>query len=267
MMHSTLFLLSFFQMAITVLLAIAPFISATPSPSSKELHFRDPAVQQRDVIYSGWFPLGCYTDSPAQRTLTSRGYSDPSMTAEKCLHACQSQGGPGGYVYGGVEKGTDCYCGNVLTPGAVSAPVSQCSSKCVGDSSKTCGGSDHLSLYWNGQTPQPQPTFVQNVYPHWGIEGCFSDSITARTLSVKVSVTSQGDQDNNNVENCVNACEAAGYHYAGVEAADECWCGHSINNHAAAIDSKHCLLACPGKSTENCGGPNALVLYVYHSGD
>jgi len=268
-MHSTLFLLSFFQVAITVLLAIVPFISATPSPSSKELHFRGPAVQQRDVLPPGWFPLGCYTDSPAQRTLTSRGYTDSTgMTVEQCTQTCQTQGS---HIYAGLEKGTDCYCGNVLTPGAVAAPVSACSSKCVGDSGETCGGSDSLSLYWTGKTPPPQPTFVQNALNlHWGMQACFNDSTTERTLSVQVSV--QGGQDNNTVENCVSACQAAGYSsegssYAGVEAGNQCWCGNTLNKYAAAIDQKRCLLACSGDSSENCGGPDALVLYVYANGD
>jgi len=263
-MHSTLFLLSCFQVAITVLLANVPFISATPSPSSKELHFRDPAIQQRGAVPSGWFLLGCWSDNPAQHTLTSRGYTDASnMTVENCISLCQNQGG---FIYAGVEKGTDCYCGNVMTPGAVLVLASNCGLDCVGDSSETCGGTDYLSVYWNGQTPPPQPTLVKHVNLHWGIEACFNDSTTARTLSVQVSV--QGGKYNNTVENCVSACQAAGYtSYAGVEAADECWCGKSLNNYAAAIDPKNCLLACSGNSSEICGGPDALVLYVYNNRD
>ncbi|KAF8265654.1 WSC domain-containing protein [Lactarius quietus] len=185
------------------------------------------------------------------------------MTVENCVNLCQTKGG---FIFAGVEQGTDCYCGNVLTLGAVAVPASNCGYDCVGDIGEACGGSDSLSLYWNGKTPPPQPTLVQNVNLHWGIEACFNDSTTARTLSVQVSV--QGGQDNNTVENCISACETAGYPtYAGVEAADECWCGKSLNNYSAPIDQKYCLLACSGNSSESCGGPDALVLYVYNIAD
>ncbi len=63
-------------------------------------------------------------------------------------------------------------CGNVFTVGANSAPAEDCSSKCVGNASETCGGSNRLNLYWSGATPPPQPTFVQNVR-QWSYEGCF----------------------------------------------------------------------------------------------
>ena len=63
-------------------------------------------------------------------------------------------------------------CGNVLTVGAKSAPPEDCTSKCVGNASEICGGSNRLNLYWTGAPPPPQPTFVQNV-DTWNHVGCF----------------------------------------------------------------------------------------------
>jgi hypothetical protein len=37
-------------------------------------------------------------------------------------------------------------------------------------------------------------------------------------------------------------------------------CGNSTNG-GKAIDPSNCIMACSGDSTENCGGPDALVLY------
>jgi len=63
-------------------------------------------------------------------------------------------------------------CGNVTTIGAKSAPPESCTSKCIGNASETCGGNDHLNLYWSGETPPPQPTFVGFVNG-WHYTGCF----------------------------------------------------------------------------------------------
>ena len=38
-------------------------------------------------------------------------------------------------------------CGNVATFGATSVPLSDCGTRCVGDHSEMCGGSDRLNLY------------------------------------------------------------------------------------------------------------------------
>ncbi|KAF8263707.1 WSC domain-containing protein [Lactarius quietus] len=260
-MHSTLIRLSYFQMALTVLLAIVPYISATPSPFRKGLDCRGPAIQQCHVPPSEWTLLGCYTDNPAQRTLTSAWFTDPvNMTAENCIKFCQKQALDS--IFAGVENGTDCFCGSVLTSGAVEASSLNCISNCVGNPAEPCGGRDYLTLYWNGEPLPPPMTFVPSV-GNWILLGCYNDSAKRRTLTKQVSV--QGGPYNNTVENCVNSCQSAGYNWAGVEFAQQCWCDKGIMNNDP-IDAKNCLLACSGDSTENCGGADALVLYGYQAG-
>jgi len=263
-MHSTLILLSYFQVTVTVFLAILPSTSATLSPSRtyhspKEFNFRDATVQQRGELPSGWSSSGCYTTNSSAPTLTSGGYTDSTgMTVEFCVQICHNLD----HIFAGVENGTDCYCGNVLTHGAALAANSDCSTNCVGDSSEKCGGSSgYLNLYWNGQPPPPQPTLVYSVSDakSWEVAGCFNDSNNARALSVQVSV--RGGQYNNTVDNCIDACIDRNYRAAGVEFAQECWCGNSIDNGAMAMSMSYCQLACSGDSTEYCGGANAFLLY------
>jgi len=179
------------------------------------------------------------------------------MTVEFCVQTCQNLN----HTYAGLENGQDCYCGNVLTPGTVSAPASDCSSKCVSNSGETCGGSGFLNLYWNGKPLQPQPSLVYGVpdADDWEVVGCYNDSINARALSVQVSVS--GGSYQNTVENCIDTCVNQNYHGAGVEFAQECWCGNSIENGAVPIDMFNCRLACPGDSTQLCGGADAIILY------
>ncbi|KAI9449832.1 WSC domain-containing protein, partial [Lactarius psammicola] len=239
-------LLAGFQLAVTVLLETVPFISATSSPSQphrRGLHFRDLVVQQRDVLPQGWSSLGCYTDDPSRPTLTSVGNRDQfNMTVENCVRFCDSRYN----IYAGVENGEDCYCGNVTTVGSKSAPPKDCSSKCVGDISETCGGSNRLNLYWNGEK-----------YPLLNLPLFKRDSNDARVLTEQAPI----GQYNTSVEGCTDACNARNYSLAGLEFAQQCWCDNSINNGGAQIDSTHCMLACSGNSSEICGGANSLVIY------
>ncbi|KAF8269902.1 WSC domain-containing protein [Lactarius quietus] len=248
-MHSTHFLFAGLQLSIVIWLAIIPFTSATPSPSR--------TVVQRDepVLPSKWSSLGCYTDSPSQRTLTAKGLPLPYMTVEYCVSYCNNMS----YIYAGLENSTDCYCGNVLTPGATNTSSSLCDVPCGGNSNETCGGCDSLQLYWSGAIPPPQPTFVQNVNS-WYYVGCFSDSNDARTLSDPTTVV--GGQYNNSVENCINACQYTGYSFAGLEFALQCRCGDAIGNGGEEVHPDLCLLACSGDTSEKCGGANSYVLYV-----
>jgi len=63
------------------------------------------------------------------------------------------------------------------------------------------------------------------------------------------------------VESCVSACQSQSFIIAGLEYAQECWCGNVINSPGAPILQSACNQACIGDNTEVCGGPNALQLY------
>ncbi|RFU33902.1 hypothetical protein B7463_g2402, partial [Scytalidium lignicola] len=94
----------------------------------------------------------------------------------------------------------------------------------------------------------------------WSSLGCYTDSVTARSLPVAEGVT--GGPTEMTVEACQSACLAAGYSLAGVEYADECYCGNSLQNGAAPASSG-CNMACAGNSAETCGGSNRLNIYSH----
>jgi hypothetical protein len=83
---------------------------------------------------------------------------------------------------------------------------------CDGNTAETCGGPNRLDLYSyssGGSTGNP--------LPGWTFLGCYTDSVSARTLPIKEPVS--GGITN---EGCQNACLAAGYSIAGTEYAAEC---------------------------------------------
>ena len=77
-----------------------------------------------------------------------------------------------------------------------------------------------------------------------------SDSMEARALTPNTSA-----QRPMTVQNCIDACITAGFTVAGVEYANECYCGSAIPPIAA---TDNCFMGCEGDSAHLCGGPNRV---------
>ena len=97
----------------------------------------------------------------------------------------------------------------------------------------------------------------------WQLEGCYTDSVQARSLSVGMGVA--GGMTN---AKCKDACRAAGYVLAGTEYAGECFCDNQIRNAGkpAPDGNTGCNMACNGNQTEMCGGPDRLTFWKFYTG-
>ncbi|EXJ67401.1 uncharacterized protein A1O5_09414 [Cladophialophora psammophila CBS 110553] len=84
--------------------------------------------------------VDCHTEIPG-RTLTGKAIASNGMTVQYCAGNCT------GFTYFAVEYGQECYCGNGLGSGSVTATDGRCSMTCAGNSSTICGGPNGLSLY------------------------------------------------------------------------------------------------------------------------
>ncbi|KAL1734726.1 glycosyl hydrolase family 71-domain-containing protein, partial [Schizophyllum commune] len=91
-----------------------------------------------------WKTVGCVSEASGARALTGSSYTQSNMTPTVCQALCDQ----GSFTISGTEYGNQCYCGNAFSNGATGAVVaaSQCSSKCAGDSTLTCGGPYRLSV-------------------------------------------------------------------------------------------------------------------------
>ena len=167
----------------------------------------------------GWNSIGCYNDSVVARTLTypvAAPGGPANMTNENCQAVCLAAG----YVLAGTEYSQECYCGNQLANYGAPA-TSGCDMTCRGDTSEICGGGNRLSLF-NYTSPSSStggsPSTPATLAPSgWKAVGCYTDSVTARTLGVGMSVIGTMT-----VEGCIDACGAAGYALSGVEYGQEC---------------------------------------------
>lgn len=198
--------------------------------------------------FSGWNYVGCYTDSPAARGLNMGGYNDDQMTDAKCIEYCDQAG----YGRAGVEYWRECYCGYEVDAPSTLANDSNCNFPCPGNSDEPCGGSGYMNVFSNGVAPPAEAPGPSG----WEALGCYTDNVSARTLTTNVSPSDEIVT----VYSCTTLCSQQGFQYAGVEYARECYCGNEISNGGAPASSG-CDMACTGDHTEICGGANRLNLY------
>ncbi|KAL8931128.1 MAG: hypothetical protein Q9208_000232 [Pyrenodesmia sp. 3 TL-2023] len=220
--------------------------------------------------------LGCYHEvKPGGRLLVNQAYvSATENTNDRCQTVCNT----GNYVFSGTEYQTECYCGNVPPANVYKSDEIFCNYGCSGDQSQTCGGiqvgtGGYISIYYdptrftpsdNDTTGTPPtsgtPQTVKQV-GNYNYLGCYSETTQGRALSDKIPpIPATGTT----LEYCQTACQ--GYQYFGVEFANECYCGNTINAGSVAqasddVDINGCSMLCGGNQTQYCGGANRIEMY------
>ncbi|KAJ3314128.1 hypothetical protein HDU76_002467 [Blyttiomyces sp. JEL0837] len=202
--------------------------------------------------------LGCYADLLDGRTRVmeyTAAFGDPNMSIENCA--------------------TRCYAA------APQQGSSNCGMTCSGKASETCGGSNALAVYGvqcttGSVTCSGQGYVLSCVKGFWqysqtcfgfqtcqngycvmtrSIIGCKADLVDGSTRAMEYTI-SLGDSGMT-IESCVAACQNAGYYYAGLESGNQCFCSTNIPR----VDSTACNMLCAGRSSETCGGTNALSVF------
>ncbi|KAF3055332.1 Glucan 1,3-beta-glucosidase [Trichoderma lentiforme] len=210
---------------------------------------------------TGWSSLGCYSDNVNGRTLANQvqvAGGASAMSVEACETACKAAG----YTIAGVEYSGECWCDNKFENGGgpASDGNAQCTMTCSGAPQETCGGPNRLNVYQVATaTGAPPP-----VTTGWVSRGCYTDSVNARAL---IAEGVPNGPTSMTVEACQSVCKSLGYVLAGLEFADECYCGNSLaNGNTIAPDGNAgCNMNCAGNAAEICGGSNRLSLYSYGS--
>jgi hypothetical protein len=125
-------------------------------------------------------------------------------------------------------------------------------------------GANPLLVDRQATTVQSTSTAAPAKPTGWIAQGCYVDSVQARSLSYGANVAS------NTMTNakCRDACFSAGYILAGTEYAGECFCDNALRNGGGPTPDGNagCNVACNGNQTEMCGGSNRLTLFRYYTG-
>ncbi|TDL22719.1 WSC-domain-containing protein [Rickenella mellea] len=205
-----------------------------------------PPKIKSDPLYL-WFPQGCILNPPPSRHLGNLVPVNGSFTIENCLEACSNAN----FLIAGIQSGNQCFCGSSF----MSTPVytDGCIIPCFGSRTETCGGAFRLQVYQNllaAPAPTQQPTIDT-----WKSEGCFTDNVSARTLTQPMSV--QGAMTE---EACTTAC--FGFKFAGVGSSNQCYCDNFIQNGGVSTTAG-CDMSCSGNSFELCGGASSLNVFKH----
>ncbi|WRT68982.1 uncharacterized protein IL334_005964 [Kwoniella shivajii] len=202
------------------------------------------------TLPSGWSSIAKCMPEVNGRALTGSSWSSDGMTVPACLNRCAS----GGFQYGAVEYGRECYCGNTMDNGADMTKTSTlCGTPCAGNPSTACGGYNALQVFNN-----PAYSYSNTVVNGYVKTACLQE-VANRALRG----AAYKDESGMTVETCTQYCSDRGYIMAGLEYGSECYCGSALVGGATLLlTSGECKMACVGDSTENCGGPNAMWLYI-----
>ncbi|KIM19520.1 glyoxal oxidase, partial [Serendipita vermifera MAFF 305830] len=235
--------------------------SSSSSPSATQT---GPAVVQ---TYGNWESQGCWSDTPAARSLTFVGNTGGANTPQKCMDVCYAAG----YNYAGVEYSVECYCGTTVSNGGT-LKTDGCSMLCQGDKLAYCGGPDRLNMYkYNGVVPPPTTAVngggnaasANGVTPlttglpnGWAYKGCWVDGAYGRILPAAGNPVGL-----NTPLSCIASCASLGYAISGVEYGAECYCSNTLNNAAAIATDADCKMACTGDAQHACGAANRISLY------
>ncbi|KDR72204.1 hypothetical protein GALMADRAFT_229047 [Galerina marginata CBS 339.88] len=215
-------------------------------------------------------------------------FTDPvGLTIESCVAFCNQQGSR----MAGLKE-TECRCANIFNPtSCFESDGNECefpgeSVGCPGNRAEACGISiaspPLFNIFFNMVSQFGCSDFVwpggAPLTPggSWRFSYFYNDSVSARALphnalNLKVPLP----RGNLTVEACVAACGNAGFTLAGVEFADECYCGNSLQSNSRPItdcsvlptsafsnNPKSTLMKCKGNPEEFCGGPNIVSVYT-----
>jgi len=192
-------------------------------------------------------------DSAARILSDALSYSGSAgMTVEACLAAAASKG----YMYAGVEYGSECY-GSNTKPMAAALGDLACNMPCPGNSQQACGAGYALSLYvGSGVATKPAAsnlaTFASSDVT-WKYTSCWGEPGAGRALSNKII------DGGATIEACLNAATQKGYTHAGLEYGGECWAASTV--YGGQIPESYCDMACSANSAQMCGSGNVLSLY------
>ncbi|CAM9751708.1 unnamed protein product, partial [Sphacelaria rigidula] len=197
---------------------------------------------------------GCFVDNTRDRVLTGDYTSDSDMTLEFCSIFC------GNAPFYGTEYGRECFCGEDGDNFDRYGQSSSCTMNCTGDDEQICGGSNAISVYYGGPTPEPPPAPPTPApVPYTGeyaYLGCFADSSTARALTGESFM----NQENLTIDRCAMVC--TGYAYFGTQFGNECFCGRTSDD-PDELGRATCNMSCAGDASETCGGRLAISVYEY----
>ncbi|KDR73047.1 hypothetical protein GALMADRAFT_142740 [Galerina marginata CBS 339.88] len=92
----------------------------------------------------------------------------------------------------------------------------------------------------------------------WRFQGCVNDNVNGVGRTLQAANT---NGPGTTIESCISFCDSQSFFFAGVEFADECYCGNVVAPGGTNATLTDCNMACAGNANEPCGAGNRLDLF------
>jgi len=202
--------------------------------------------------------LGCFVDK-GRRALygVGRVMSSNRNNVRMCQAACKRRG----FVYAGMQNGSQCFCGNKL--GYQKRTDRECNRKCPGRSKFKCGGSWRNSIWATGNSQDDYNDLQKDLKSNY--VGCFYSPVNNRANSMNgiKYLTRAGSQNHDllHIGGCVAHCKKRGFVYAGMSNGYYCECGMAYGHWGGRRKERMCRTVCRGDRNQKCGGSNHQSVY------
>lgn len=220
------------------------YVSTGPTATGLSTDLTSQAV----TLPTGWSAASspCIQEV-AGRALVDKSFASDDMTIAKCSAFCVD------FQYAGLEYGRECYCGNALQNGAsLESTSGQCVVPCAGLSTNTCGGPNAIQLFTNA-----------NFKPVTSSSGDFLNTGCIQEVAGRALRGASTASPDMTIDKCTAFCAARSFSIAGLQYGAECYCDNEFQGGASAsLWSGQCHMPCAGAGGENCGGPNAINVFV-----
>ncbi|KAL2199244.1 glyoxal oxidase like protein [Corynascus similis CBS 632.67] len=216
------------------------------------------AVPAPTDLPEGWSYHGCWVDGKQGRILPHQLPDSQTNSQAACASACDEAG----YSISGTEYAVQCFCGNAIYNGGAETDDADCSTPCPGAPDEKCGAGDRLSIVSRGPPQIYAPPAPIPKVGDWTYQGCAEDNINdQRTFFWQIFFNGIMTP-----EMCLDRCAEFGYHAAGFEYGQECYCGDPANmatRGATFVSEEECNIPCAGNASAICGGLARLTTYFW----
>ncbi|CAJ1970367.1 unnamed protein product [Cylindrotheca closterium] len=198
----------------------SPSLGASPAPSRSPTSgpTSDPTSSPTSPAPTSIY-LGCFQDDSTFRVMDTAVKHE--IDVEECRDFCSIIG----YAYAAIQFGYECYCGNAY--GSLGT-ASNCNSACFNSADQYCGGENSNSVYMSGAVvTSPVPALASDLY--CGCTGDFNYEIV-RDMSHSAPHTGLSQSA------CIQYCKSEGYNFAGLQYANECFCGDSPGSYGMSLN-------------------------------
>ncbi|XP_060850898.1 uncharacterized protein LOC132929522 [Rhopalosiphum padi] len=197
--------------------------------------------------------LGCFLEENLL-TLGEESRVLTPVTPQSCSDFCSEKQ----YTFFILKQNT-CHCSKNYISRLMRQLDFECSIKCSGDTSASCGGPPNLVSSYTTDKSKANNFIAHGGYPIPIYLGCYAE--TPNDDENRLLKGPAGPITYNTPQKCSVKCFNMGFLFFGVTYGTECWCGNQRPAKSSKVDDINCNTPCSGDSNQFCGGGWKMGIY------